>query len=137
MLDIIWCLMMELPYSNKFSRAKIFVDRPRVNFSRNNFRGSWTRCLFYLATPQLRKLLSVVSDGCNHSVLCCTLSYLRLKFGRNLCVGASFFVVRSSISSTSLTSAFANAMEDDGTAVDREPRGSGSLAGLSTLRKEP
>ena len=89
--------------------------------------------LFYLTAPQLRKLLSVVSDGCSHSVLCCTLSYLRLKLGRNLCVGVSFpakIVVRSSISSTS---AFANAMEDDGTAVDRGPRGSGSL---STLRKE-
>ena len=96
--------------------------------------------LFYLTAPQLRKLLSVVSDGCSHSMLCCTLSYLRLKFGRNLCVGASFpakVVVRSSISSTPLTSAFADAMEDDGTAVDRGPRGSGSLAGLSTLRKEP
>ena len=73
-------------------------------------------------------------------MLCCTLSYLRLKLGRNLCVGTSFpakVVVRSSISSTPLTSAFADAMEDDGTAVDRGPRGSGCLAGLSTLRKEP
>ena len=96
--------------------------------------------LFYLTTPQLRKLLSIVLDGCGHSVLCCTLSYLRLKFGRNLCVGASFLakiVVRSSISSTPLTSAFADAMEDDGTAVDSGPRGSGSLIGLFTLRKEP
>ena len=70
-------------------------------------------------------------------MLCCTLSYLRLKLGRNLCVGASKVVVRSSILSTPLTSAFADAMEDDGAAVDRGPRGSGSLAGLSTLRKEP
>ena len=44
-------------------------------------------------------------------------------------------VVCSSISNTSLTSAFADAMEDDGTALDRGPRGSGSLAGLSTLLK--
>ena len=56
-------------------------------------------------------------------MLCCTLSYLRLKLGRNLCVGASFpakVVVRSSISSTPLTSAFADAMEDDGTAEGQE-----------------
>ena len=61
------------------------------------------------------ELLSVVLDGCSHSVLCCTLSYLRLKLGRNLCVGATFpakIVVRSSISSTPLTSAFADAIED-------------------------
>ena len=44
-------------------------------------------------------------------------------------------MVRSSISSTPLTSVFADAMEDDGTALDRGPRGSGSLAGLSTLLK--
>ena len=120
---------------------QIFVDQPTVNFSRNNFRGSRTRWSHaYITTPHLGQLLSVVSDGCSHSVLCCMLSYLHLKFGRNLCVGASFpakIVVRSSISSTPLTSAFAAAMEDDGTAVDREPRGSGSVAGLSTLRKEP
>ena len=42
-------------------------------------------------------------------------------------------MVRSSISSTPLTSAFADAMEDNGTALDRGPRGSGSLAGLFTL----
>ena len=46
--------------------------------------------LFYLTAPQLRKLLSVVSDGCSHSVLCCTLPYLHLKLGRNLCVGHLF-----------------------------------------------
>ena len=65
---------------------------------------------------------------------------MRLKFSRNLCVGASFpakVVVRFSISNTPLTSVFADAMEDDGTAVNRGPRGSGSLAGLSMLRKEP
>ena len=46
--------------------------------------------LFYLTAPQLRKLLSVVSDGCSHSVLCCMLSYWRLNLGRNLCVGPLF-----------------------------------------------
>ena len=45
-------------------------------------------------------------------------------------------VFRTLILSTPLTSTFADAMEDDGTAVDRGPRGSGSLAGLSMLRKE-
>ena len=123
-----------IPYSDKFSRTKIFAKI----FSR--IADKVEPRLFYLTAPQLRKLLSVVSDGCSHSVLCCTLSYLRLKLGRNLCVRASFLakiVVHSSISSTPLTTAFADAIEDDGTAVDRGPRGSASLAGLSTLRKEP
>ena len=71
-----------------------------------------------------------------HALLHALISYLRLKFGRNLCVRASFsakIVVRSSISSTPLTSTFADAMEDDGTAVDRRPRGSGSMAGLPMI----
>ena len=45
-------------------------------------------------------------------------------------------MVHSSISNTPLTSAFADAMEDDGTALDRGPKGSGNLAGLFTLLKD-
>ena len=37
------CAYTGIPYSDKFSRTKIFADRPTVNFSRNNFRGSRTR----------------------------------------------------------------------------------------------
>ena len=45
-------------------------------------------------------------------------------------------MVRSSISSTPLTSAFSDAMEDDGTAVDRGPRGSDLVAWLACPRYE-
>ena len=115
-----------LPYSDKFSMTKIFADRSMVYFLEIIFedrgQGGATPILFNHTSAQ--ELLSIVSDGCSHSVLCCTLSYLHLKFGRNFCVGASFpakIVVCSSILSTPLTSAFADAMEDDGTAVDRGP----------------
>ena len=109
--------------------AKIFADRSFVNFCKTIFedcgQGGATPILFNHTSAVVKKNRRGSTFSAIH---------------RDLCVGASFpakIVVRSSISSIPLTSAFADAMEDDGTAADTGPRGSGSLAGLSTLRKEP
>ena len=65
------------------------------------------------------------------------LSNLRLKVSKNLCVEAPFPAKKlwSALrfqAHLSLPRLPMQIMEDDGTAVDRGPRGSGSLAGLST-----
>ena len=97
----------------KFSQDKIFTDWPLAKISPKNFRDSM------IAKPRPYWVYA------NHTHITC----------------ANFFSVGSAVMAEPdnhqdlFAPTLAKTMEDDGTSVDREPVGSGSLGSLSTLLK--
>ena len=142
---------MHLPYSGKFSRGAIFAEGQSSKISRSNFHGwpfqncsahnTWlTPPLTTCATSAFvlqNELISIKVHHCNHSHSQQLVFLSEIVVQEKTSHSGLFFVDQNFLWFRSLASLLplADCMDDDGTVVDRGPRGSGSLVVLLDVLK--